>query len=521
MTARASERREEQLAAIPPDEERLVLATGRYIGEGFDDARLDTLFLALPVSWKGTLVQYTGRLHRLHPGKTEVRIFDYVDREVPMLLRMFEKRLRGYRAIGYARGEAPLGYGEASGHVAVEYDSQDRMAGHVRLLLRRRLWETGRRRRREGGRDAARSAPRLNAMIEEATVDAYGESEQVAGFYTMLDEHLALPFETTVLGIPVTVKGVDSPTRRDRRHLHPRSRAAGDPDPRSAAPIAAARRRRVDRGLPLLGWPGLTPRPPTRAAKPGCPSQPLTVDWSPSGATAMGWESVVYAREDLFQQVWDEPVTHVAKRIGISDVALAKICRSMGIPLPGRGYWARKAAGHAPPRPQLKAPQPRMPVSYVRHRFEGDPATAAGDEIRAEVARQAVAVPTRPVPDALDDPHPLVARSLPILQRAERRLGEVLHKHRCLDVSAQGAALDRACRIMDTVLRELEARGHSIEVTAPKGEGKEREPSRTLVHVGDSSVQIGIDEAVDKIPLPLPEPRKAERTVRLRPASEA
>jgi superfamily II DNA or RNA helicase len=101
-----------QLEGIPPDEERLLLATGRYIGEGFDDARLDTLFLALPVSWKGTLVQYTGRLHRLHPGKREVRIFDYVDRNVPMLLRMFERRLRGYRAIGYARGEAPLGYGE-------------------------------------------------------------------------------------------------------------------------------------------------------------------------------------------------------------------------------------------------------------------------------------------------------------------------------------------------------------------------------------------------------------------------
>jgi len=97
------------LAAIPDDEPRLVLATGRYIGEGFDDARLDTLFLAMPVSWKGTLVQYTGRLHRLYPGKTEVRIYDYVDREVPMLHRMFEKRLRGYRAIGYARDSMPVG----------------------------------------------------------------------------------------------------------------------------------------------------------------------------------------------------------------------------------------------------------------------------------------------------------------------------------------------------------------------------------------------------------------------------
>jgi len=99
---------------VPDGEERLVLATGRYIGEGFDDARLDTLFLAMPVSWKGTLVQYSGRLHRLHPRKTEVRIFDYVDREVPLLLRMFEKRLRTYRAIGYARGAAPLGFGEVA-----------------------------------------------------------------------------------------------------------------------------------------------------------------------------------------------------------------------------------------------------------------------------------------------------------------------------------------------------------------------------------------------------------------------
>jgi superfamily II DNA or RNA helicase len=115
-----------QLASIRPNEERLILATGRYIGEGFDDARLDTLFLALPVSWKGTLVQYTGRLHRAQPGKREVRIFDYVDRQVPMLLRMFEKRLRGYRAIGYARGEAPLGCHEPNDDVSLEYNDDVR-----------------------------------------------------------------------------------------------------------------------------------------------------------------------------------------------------------------------------------------------------------------------------------------------------------------------------------------------------------------------------------------------------------
>ncbi|HXK24303.1 MAG TPA: hypothetical protein VMS55_16665 [Myxococcota bacterium] len=114
---------QERIAAIPDGEERLVLATGRYIGEGFDDARLDTLFLVLPVSWRGTLIQYTGRLHRPHPRKSTVRIFDYVGRDVPMLLRMFERRLRGYRAIGYAEGETPLGFG-ATRELVVEYDDE-------------------------------------------------------------------------------------------------------------------------------------------------------------------------------------------------------------------------------------------------------------------------------------------------------------------------------------------------------------------------------------------------------------
>jgi len=91
----------EKLAAIPDNEERLLIATGRYIGEGFDDARLDTLFLTMPISWKGTLQQYVGRLHRQHGGKQDVRVYDYVDQKVPVLRRMYERRLRGYKAMGY------------------------------------------------------------------------------------------------------------------------------------------------------------------------------------------------------------------------------------------------------------------------------------------------------------------------------------------------------------------------------------------------------------------------------------
>jgi superfamily II DNA or RNA helicase/very-short-patch-repair endonuclease len=91
-----------ELAAVPPESERVIVATGRYIGEGFDDARLDTLFLTLPVSWHGTIAQYAGRLHRLYDGKREVRIYDYADLNVPMLARMFDRRCRGYEAIGYS-----------------------------------------------------------------------------------------------------------------------------------------------------------------------------------------------------------------------------------------------------------------------------------------------------------------------------------------------------------------------------------------------------------------------------------
>jgi superfamily II DNA or RNA helicase len=90
-----------QLVEIPDDEERVIVATGKFIGEGFDDPRLDTLFLAMPISWKGTLQQYAGRLHRLHPDKRIVKVYDYVDHLVPMLQRMYEKRKKGYENMGY------------------------------------------------------------------------------------------------------------------------------------------------------------------------------------------------------------------------------------------------------------------------------------------------------------------------------------------------------------------------------------------------------------------------------------
>jgi superfamily II DNA or RNA helicase len=101
MSAGQSRAATVSLATIPDQDERILVATGRYLGEGFDDARLDTLFLTMPISWRGILAQYAGRLHRLHTAKRDVVIYDYVDGNEPMLAKMAAKREAGYRTLGY------------------------------------------------------------------------------------------------------------------------------------------------------------------------------------------------------------------------------------------------------------------------------------------------------------------------------------------------------------------------------------------------------------------------------------
>lgn len=91
----------EQLTSIPDGEKGVLLATGRYIGEGFDDVRLDTLSLAMPISWRSPLQQYIGHRHRLHGNKREVIVYDFVDGCVPVLSAVDSQGVRGYEAVGY------------------------------------------------------------------------------------------------------------------------------------------------------------------------------------------------------------------------------------------------------------------------------------------------------------------------------------------------------------------------------------------------------------------------------------
>lgn len=91
----------EQLTNVSPTDLLVIVATGKYVGEGFNLPRLDTLFVALPVSWKGIVQQYAGRLHRDYAGKSEVLIYDYVDMHVPLCEVMYSRRLKGYASVGY------------------------------------------------------------------------------------------------------------------------------------------------------------------------------------------------------------------------------------------------------------------------------------------------------------------------------------------------------------------------------------------------------------------------------------
>jgi superfamily II DNA or RNA helicase/very-short-patch-repair endonuclease len=138
MGRRALKAALDRVAGTPATEQRLLLATGKFIGEGFDDARLDTLFLVMPVSWHGTVAQYVGRLHRRHEGKKELRVYDYADLAVPMLSRMFDRRCKSYEAIGYSiklpASALPGWPADAALPLTPEWNS--RYSASVRRLLR-------------------------------------------------------------------------------------------------------------------------------------------------------------------------------------------------------------------------------------------------------------------------------------------------------------------------------------------------------------------------------------------------
>ena len=166
----------------------------------------------------------------------------------------------------------------------------------------------------------------------------------------------------------------------------------------------------------------------------------------------MAGELVVLQRVDLYERVWAEPILTIAPRFGISGVYLAKICRSMGIPVPGRGYWARVKAGRTPQRPKLPAPKPNEPTE-LRFQLRDEDRGNFGDEVKAALAAEKDPEWRVTVSETLSRPHQLVRDSEPLLRRASAKGGGVPVQDRaCLDVDASSAVLQRALRIMDALL---------------------------------------------------------------------
>ncbi len=237
----------------------------------------------------------------------------------------------------------------------------------------------------------------------------------------------------------------------------------------------------------------------------------------------MGRETVTYHRDELYRLVWSKPVRQVAKTYGVSDVALAKICRRLNVPVPGRGHWARVAAGQKPkrrPLTPLKAGQPaEVRVDRWRPPIQPEDAVMATKE-QASDKRQEEEAPIQ-VSASLDQPHELVAMTLAALRKAKAADDGLVRcrDRRCLAVEVTPACLDRALRIMDALIKALALRGLDVEVLDPAEVGvwlpsvtrRQVKMPVTLVRVDGESVPFALDELTENVQVDPGDPTRWRR----------
>ncbi|MHB8869125.1 MAG: hypothetical protein ACYC6T_16485 [Thermoleophilia bacterium] len=218
----------------------------------------------------------------------------------------------------------------------------------------------------------------------------------------------------------------------------------------------------------------------------------------------------------LYQEVWAEFVRDVAERCGISDVALGKIRRKLAVPVPGRGYWAKVKAGKAPKTSPLPPLPPGVDAAHVAYRsHSGRRSERPPDlEIAEKVEREKTVEARIVVPTELEESHELVATAARLLEKRRPKDGFVsCRARRCLDLRVAPDSLDRALRIMDALLKALEARDLQVEVTPISRSAKadtrsSPEGNVTRVFVDDEWIPFGLREELDVIRYPVPEPPK-------------
>ncbi len=216
-------------------------------------------------------------------------------------------------------------------------------------------------------------------------------------------------------------------------------------------------------------------------------------------------EATTYRRTVLYEEVWKDPVRTVASRYGVSDVALAKICRKLKVPLPWSGYWAQVRVGQQVSRPPLPPVPVGVPSEIVSRRVD----RPAADWVRKErppVERTIV------VPQKLQKPHALVSEAASLLRGRQPQDGLLsCRATRCLDISVGRASLGRALRIMNALLRALEKRGLQVEVTRAlinetPGQTDGSPSNATRVHVADEWIQWSLTEKRTQVLEPAPKP---------------
>ena len=232
----------------------------------------------------------------------------------------------------------------------------------------------------------------------------------------------------------------------------------------------------------------------------------------------MADDCIIYDRDILYDEVWAEPMRDVARRYGISDVALAKTCRKLGVPVPGRGYWAKVKAGKADARPPLSALEEGQSGCIVVRRWAArqGPQPLAGLEDAVPIA---VAEPIV-VAETLENPHKLVALSARYLMKAHPRDGLVSAPRRsCLDIQVAPESLDRALRICDALIKAMETAGLPVDIAIVEEaeperpsyyDRTEREPHAparvTRVLCNDEWIEFCLSEKTKRIEGPAPTP---------------
>jgi hypothetical protein len=228
----------------------------------------------------------------------------------------------------------------------------------------------------------------------------------------------------------------------------------------------------------------------------------------------MNRDSVRCSREELYEQVWSEPMTRLAARYGLSDVGLRKKCKKLNIPLPKLGYWTKKQFGKAGLRPPLPPFKGNNVIEIVSSKDEYDSANYEHyDEAEAKIAFESLEENRIHVPSHLTSPHPLVTQTRDSLKnRKNPPLSQTilsLSDKGCLDISVSLQSLDRALRIMDALIKALEKRGFAVSVTAKRLSGYGYEIYETEVNVFDVPLGFGLKEYTTRIEnKPVPDKKK-------------